>query len=72
VVLLEIIMVLNHIWIAFFVIAFVIAVCKIVFTGDLGVFNEMMDAVSPRRSVGGYYRSDSGNFCLLFVFRINY
>lgn len=38
-------MVLNYIWIAFFIIAFVVGVCKVVFTGDLGVFTEMMDAV---------------------------
>ncbi|MDR0541506.1 MAG: spore maturation protein [Dysgonamonadaceae bacterium] len=38
-------MVLNYIWIAFFIIAFVVGVCKVIFTGDLGVFTEMMDAV---------------------------
>jgi spore maturation protein SpmA len=38
-------MVLNYIWIAFFIIAFVVGICKVVFTGDLGVFTEMMDAV---------------------------
>ena len=32
-------MVLNYIWIAFFVIAFVIAVCRIIFTGDTGVLS---------------------------------
>ncbi|GHT89031.1 membrane protein [Bacteroidia bacterium] len=37
-------MVLNYIWIAFFVIAFVIGICKILFTGDLGIFTEMMNA----------------------------
>jgi spore maturation protein SpmA len=38
-------MVLNYIWIAFFVVAFVVGVCKVVFTGDLTVFSAMMDAV---------------------------
>jgi len=38
-------MVLNYIWIAFFLIAFVVGVCKIIFTGDIGVFNEMIDAI---------------------------
>ncbi|MDR2805017.1 MAG: spore maturation protein [Dysgonamonadaceae bacterium] len=38
-------MVLNYIWIAFFVIAFVVGICKVLFTGDLGIFTEMMDAV---------------------------
>lgn len=39
------IMILNYIWIAFFIIAFVVGICKVIFTGDLGVFTEMMDAV---------------------------
>jgi len=37
-------MALNYIWIGFFVIAFVVGLCKVVFTGDLGVFTEMMNA----------------------------
>ena len=37
-------MVLNYIWIAFFVIAFVVALVKLVFTGDFGVFPAMMDS----------------------------
>ena len=37
-------MVLNYIWIAFFVIAFVIAVVKLLFMGDCEVFPAMMDA----------------------------
>lgn len=35
-------MVLNYIWIAFFVIAFVIALVKLIFMGDYEVFREMM------------------------------
>ena len=35
-------MVLNYIWIAFFVIAFVIALVKLIFMGDFEVFPEMM------------------------------
>ena len=35
-------MVLNYIWIAFFVIAFVIALVKLIFMGDYEVFPEMM------------------------------
>ncbi|MDR2683343.1 MAG: spore maturation protein [Dysgonamonadaceae bacterium] len=38
-------MVLNYIWIAFFIIAFVVGICKVFLTGDLGIFTEMMDAV---------------------------
>ncbi|GAP72539.1 hypothetical protein SAMD00024442_35_7 [Candidatus Symbiothrix dinenymphae] len=37
-------MALNYIWVAFFLIAFVIGVCKMIFTGDMGVFTEMMNA----------------------------
>ena len=37
-------MVLNYIWIAFFVIAFVIALVKLVFMGDFDVFPAMMDS----------------------------
>ena len=37
-------MVLNYIWIAFFIVAFVIAVVKLVFLGDYDVFPAMMDS----------------------------
>ncbi len=37
-------MVLNYIWVAFFVIAFLIALVKLVFLGDYQVFPSMMDA----------------------------
>ena len=37
-------MVLNYIWIAFFIIAFVVAVVKLVFWGDFEVFPAMMDS----------------------------
>lgn len=37
-------MVLNYIWIAFFVIAFVIALVKLVFLGDTAVFPAVMDS----------------------------
>ena len=38
-------MVLNYIWVAFFVIAFVIAVVKLLFMGDFDVFPAMMDSM---------------------------
>ena len=38
------VMVLNWIWIGFFIIAFVIAVIKLVFWGDFDVFPAMMDS----------------------------
>lgn len=37
-------MVLNYIWIAFFVLAFVVALIKLVFFGDTQVFSEIMNA----------------------------
>ena len=37
-------MVLNYIWVAFFVIAFVIAVVKLLFMGDFDAFPAMMDS----------------------------
>ena len=39
-----VIMVLNYIWVAFFLIAFVIAAVKLVFMGDYEVFPAMMDS----------------------------
>ncbi|MCL1937820.1 MAG: spore maturation protein [Candidatus Azobacteroides sp.] len=37
-------MVLNYIWIAFFVVAFIVGICKAIFTGQLDIFSEMMNA----------------------------
>lgn len=37
-------MVLNYIWISFFLVAFVVALIKLVFTGDATVFPAMMDS----------------------------
>lgn len=37
-------MVLNYIWIAFFVIAFIVAVCKLVFFGDTEIFTEIINS----------------------------
>ena len=37
-------MVLNYIWIAFFVIAFLVALVRLVFSGDFDVFPAMMDS----------------------------
>ena len=33
-------MVLNYIWITFFVVAFVVALCKLLFLGDVQVFSD--------------------------------
>lgn len=37
-------MVLNYIWIAFFLVAFAVALAKLLFWGDMGVFPAMMDS----------------------------
>ena len=37
-------MVLNYIWIAFFVIAFVVALGKLLFLGDVGIFTSLVNA----------------------------
>ncbi len=37
-------MVLNYIWVAFFLIAFVVALCKLLFDGDTTVFTQMINA----------------------------
>jgi spore maturation protein SpmA len=45
-------MVLNYIWISFFVIAFVVGLIKVLFTGDLGVFTDMMNATFAAAKTG--------------------
>ena len=37
-------MVLNYIWIAFFVIAFVVALCQTIFSGNLTIWSDIMNA----------------------------
>ena len=45
-------MVLNYIWIAFFLIAFVVALVKLVFLGDTGVFPAIMDSTFETAKTG--------------------
>ncbi|PID67869.1 MAG: hypothetical protein CR968_04505 [Flavobacteriia bacterium] len=45
-------MTLNYIWIAFFLIAFVIAVIRLLFFGDTEVFYEIMTAIFNRAKLG--------------------
>jgi spore maturation protein SpmA len=45
-------MALNYIWIGFFVIAFIVGLCKMLFTGDLGIFTEMMNATFDSAKTG--------------------
>lgn len=45
-------MVLNYIWIAFFLIAFVVALVKLIFFGDLNVFTEIMNSTYESAKTG--------------------
>ncbi len=45
-------MVLNYIWIAFFVIAFAVAFIKLVFFGDLAVFTDIMNSTYDTAKTG--------------------
>jgi spore maturation protein SpmA/spore maturation protein SpmB len=45
-------MVLNYIWIGFFVIAFIVGVCKIIITGEYDIFTEMMSALFAASKTG--------------------
>lgn len=45
-------MVLNYIWIAFFIIAFIIATIKLIFLGDTTIFPAIMDSIFEMAKVG--------------------
>ena len=45
-------MVLNYIWIAFFLVAFVVAFCKLLIGGDTGVFTEIINATFASAKTG--------------------
>ena len=45
-------MVLNYIWIGFFVIAFVVALVKLIFFGDASVFPEIMNGTFENAKLG--------------------
>lgn len=45
-------MILNYIWIAFFIIAFVVALIKLLFLGDMGVFTEIMNSTFDTAKTG--------------------
>ena len=45
-------MTLNYIWVAFFLIAFVVALVKLVFLGDMGVFPEMVNSTFEMAKTG--------------------
>lgn len=45
-------MILNYIWIAFFLIAFVVALIKLVFLGDTGIFTALMNSAFSMAKTG--------------------
>jgi spore maturation protein SpmA len=45
-------MALNYIWIAFFLIGFAVAVGKLIFTGNMQIFNEMVNAAFSNAKTG--------------------
>lgn len=45
-------MVLNYIWVAFFIIAFIVGVIRLVFFGDTGIFPEMMNSTFEMAKTG--------------------
>jgi len=45
-------MVLNYIWIAFFLIAFIISLLKLIFLGDINIFSEIMNAAFSMAKTG--------------------
>ncbi len=45
-------MALNYIWIAFFLIAFVVALVKLIFLGDINVFSEIMNSTYDSARTG--------------------
>jgi len=45
-------LVLNYIWIAFFVIGFIVALVKLIFFGDVSVFPEIMNGTFDNAKLG--------------------
>jgi len=45
-------MVLNYIWIAFFIIAFIVGLIKLIFLGDIGVFPDMVSSTFNMAKTG--------------------
>lgn len=45
-------MVLNYIWIAFFIIGFVVALCQLIFSGNTQIFNELVGSVFSNAKTG--------------------
>ena len=51
-------MVLNYIWIGFFVVAFIIALVKVIFLGDTEIFTAIMNATFDSSKTAFEIRSE--------------
>lgn len=45
-------MVLNYIWVSFFIIAFIVGLVRLIFMGDAGIFPEMMNSTFDMAKTG--------------------
>ncbi len=45
-------MALNYIWIAFFLVGFAVALGKLIFTGNIQIFNDMVNAAFSNAKTG--------------------
>lgn len=45
-------MALNYIWIAFFLIGFIVALCQLIFAGNMQIFNELVNSVFLNAKTG--------------------
>jgi spore maturation protein SpmA len=59
-------MVLNYIWVAFFVIAFIVALCKLFFMGDTEIFTQLVKIGENSGMINALSRWLSPLFCRLF------
>ena len=45
-------MVLNYIWIAFFLIGFLVALMKLIFFGNMQIFNDLINSIFANAKTG--------------------
>mgnify|MGYP003219796012 CR=1 FL=1 len=59
-------MVLNYIWIAFFIIAFIVALGKFIFTGDTQIFTEIINSTfSSSKTAFEFSRVNRGSLLMV-------
>ena len=59
-------MVLNYIWIGFFVVAFIIALVKVIFLGDTEIFTAIMNATFDSSKTAFTGVTKDGSHSLMF------